>query len=163
MFDIPIHNETEFPLTSPILEQIKQDAVEYFGDSVRSIRVQYGIDRHAYNAKTGEIRYAFSPGDFGLHDTSGAIPDPYFSRGVPSIDDDTEEADEQLDEITYDEVDDDVDIEQEDETETSLEELGEDLEDIEDEEDVDIDALTEPFDEEDEEEEEFTYDEEEYN
>lgn len=160
MPDIPIHNETEFPLTSSILEQIKRDAVEYFGDSVRSIKVQYGIERHAYNAKTGEIRYAFSPGDFGLHDTVGSIPDPYFSRDVPSIDDETEDADEHLDEITYD----DVDVEQDDETETSLDDLDEDLEGVDDEEDVDLDALSGPFVEEDEaEEEEFTYDEEDYD
>lgn len=161
MPDIPIHNETEFPLTSSILEQIKRDAVEYFGDSVRAIKVQYGIERHAYNAKTGEIRYAFSPGDFGLHDTSSSGHDPYFSRDVPSIDDDTETTDENLDEITYDEVD----LEQENEAETSLDELDEDLESVDD--DVDIETLRGSFaaeeEEEEDEEEEFMYDEEEYN
>jgi hypothetical protein len=90
----------------------------------------------------------------------GSIPDPYFSRDVPSIDDDTEDADEHLDEITYD----DVDIEQDDETETSLDDLDEGLEGVDDEEDVDLDALSGPFvEEEEEEEEEFTYDEEDYD
>jgi hypothetical protein len=63
MPDIPIQNETEYTLTASILEQIRRDALEYFGDSVRAIRVQYGIDRHAFNARTGEMRYAFSPGE----------------------------------------------------------------------------------------------------
>ena len=56
MPDIPIHNETEYTLTASILEQIKRDALEYFGDAVRAIRVQYGSDRHAFNATTGEMR-----------------------------------------------------------------------------------------------------------
>jgi hypothetical protein len=32
--------------------------------------VQYGIARHAFNARTREVRYAFSPTDFGLFDTT---------------------------------------------------------------------------------------------
>ena len=35
MPDIPIHNETEYSLTTTMLEQIKRDALEYFGESVR--------------------------------------------------------------------------------------------------------------------------------
>ena len=73
-------------------EQIIRDAEEHFGEAVRSIRVQYGIERHAFNARTGEVRYAFSPNDFGLVDTTTTFPDTYYhAADIPSIDDDTEE------------------------------------------------------------------------
>ena len=91
MSDIPIQNETEYTLPPPILEQIKRDALEYFGESVNAIRVQYGIERHAFNAKSGEVRYAFSPSDFGLVDATTSFPDSFTRRAdVPSIDDDRE-------------------------------------------------------------------------
>lgn len=168
MPDISIHNETEFPLTASILEQIKRDALEYFGDSVRSIKVQYGIERHAFNARTGEIRYAFSPGDFGLLDTSASIPDPYFSRDVPRIDDDTDDtddADEEIDEISYDEVE----GEEDNAAETSLEDLDEDLDNVDEEEAASLDDLSGSFseinddDDEDEDDEEFMYSDDEYD
>jgi hypothetical protein len=92
MPDLPINNETEFSLTSTMLEQIKRDAIENFGEAVRSIKVQYGIERHAFNVRTGEVRYAFSPGDFGLVDTALSLPELYFHRSeIPTIDDDTAE------------------------------------------------------------------------
>jgi hypothetical protein len=91
MSDIPIQNETEYTLPPPILEQIKRDALEYFGESINAIRIQYGIERHAFNAKSGEVRYAFSPSDFGMVDASTSFPDSLTRRGdVPSIDDDRE-------------------------------------------------------------------------
>lgn len=91
MSDIPIQNETEYTLPPPILEQIKRDALEYFGESINAIRIQYGIERHAFNAKSGEVRYAFSPSDFGMVDTSTSFPDsPTRREDVPRIDDDRE-------------------------------------------------------------------------
>src|SRR5919197_3629931 len=92
MASIPIHNETDHPLTDDMMQQIIRDAQEHFGEDVRSIRVQYGIERHAFNARTREVRYAFSPKDFSLVDTSTAFPDTYYHPAdIPSIDDDTEE------------------------------------------------------------------------
>ena len=91
MSEIPIQNETDYTLPPPIIEQIKRDALEYFGESINAIRIQYGIERHAFNARSGEVRYAFSPSDFGLVDTSTAFPDnPARRDEVPSIDDDRE-------------------------------------------------------------------------
>lgn len=93
MPDIAIHNETDYDLTAPVLDQIKRDAYEYFGESIHSIRVQYGIERHAFNAKTGEVRYAFSPSDYGLLETS--IPDAYpLGLTLPTIDDDAEDVED---------------------------------------------------------------------
>ncbi len=91
MSDIPIQNETEYTLPPPILDQIKRDALEYFGESVNAIRIQYGIERHAFNARSGEVRYAFSPSDFGLVDATTSFPDSSTrTDDVPSIDDDRE-------------------------------------------------------------------------
>src|SRR5262244_1192715 len=92
MASIPIHNETDYTLTDDMTKQIIRDAQEHFGEDVRSIRVQYGIERHAFNARTHEVRYAFSPNDFGLVDTTTTFPDTYYHPAdIPSIDDDTEE------------------------------------------------------------------------
>jgi hypothetical protein len=155
MADVPIQNETEYSLTNTILDQIKRDAQEYFGDSLRSIRVQYGIDRHAFNARTGEMRYAFSPGDFGLVDTTVSFPDAYLHRDVPRIDDDTEDV---LDESAFD----DVDVEADDAVETSLESLAEDLDDVDEEEETRFTALSDDFEDEEIEDEnkDFLYDDE---
>ncbi len=91
MSDIPIQNETDYTLPPPILDQIKRDALEYFGESVNAIRIQYGIERHAFNARSGEVRYAFSPSDFGLVDTTASFPEGMArTDDVPSIDDDRE-------------------------------------------------------------------------
>ncbi|MGQ4808759.1 hypothetical protein NKDENANG_02147 [Candidatus Entotheonellaceae bacterium PAL068K] len=95
MSDIPIHNETEYAFTPDILDQIRRDAIEYFGDSIRAIRVQYGIERHTFNVRTREMRYAFSPRDFDLIDTTVLFPGVHFNRDAPSIDD--EDTDEKLD------------------------------------------------------------------
>jgi hypothetical protein len=91
MSDIPIQNETEYTLPPSILDQIKRDALEYFGESINAIRIQYGIARHAFNARSGEVRYAFSPSDFGMIDTTTSFPDGLArTDNVPSIDDDRE-------------------------------------------------------------------------
>jgi hypothetical protein len=50
MASIPIHNETAYTLTDDITQQIIGDAHEHFGEEVRAIRVQSGLERHALNA-----------------------------------------------------------------------------------------------------------------
>ena len=158
MASIPIHNETEYTLTDDMTKQIIRDAQEHFGEDVRSIRVQYGIERHAFNARTREVRYAFSPNDFGLVDTTTTFPDTYYHPAdIPSIDDDTEE---EVLPAAFDDVEvDDVD-EEEDRRETSLESLEEEFEADEDEEDEfpDLDDQFEDTEEEDS----FTYDDDDY-
>jgi len=66
MVSIPIANETPYTLTDAIRQDILHDAQEHFGDMVRSIRIQEGLERHIFNARTHQVRYAFSPTDFGL-------------------------------------------------------------------------------------------------
>ena len=147
MSDIPIVNETEYALTDLILKQIERDALEYFGESVRLIRIQYGIDRNAFNARSGELRYAFSPVDFGLEDNAIARSDLYFDGDVRSIDYDEDDALD--DEDDYE----DFDVEVDDETspETSLEAMAEELEDDDDDDVPSYQLLDEEFDEADEE------------
>jgi hypothetical protein len=152
MAGIPIHNETEYTLTDDMTKQIIRDAQEHFGEELRSIRVQYGIERHAFNARTREVRYAFSPNDFGLVDTTTTFPDTYYHPAdIPSIDDDTEE---ETSSAAFDDVETD---EEEDRRETSLESLEEGLEDEEDE-FPDLDNQFEDAEEEDS----FTYDDDDY-
>ena len=76
MVTIPIHNETDYALTEAMTTQILRDAQEHFGEEVRSVRVQSGIERHALNARTREVRYAFSPQDFGFDHTMPIAPEP---------------------------------------------------------------------------------------
>src|SRR5215467_8976640 len=76
MASIPIHNETDYPLTDAMTQQIIRDAQEHFGEEVRAIRVQSGLERHAFNARTHEVRYAFSPQDFGFGPTMPIAPEP---------------------------------------------------------------------------------------
>jgi hypothetical protein len=73
MASIPIHNETDYTLTEAMTQQIIRDAQEHFGEEVRAIRVQAGIARHAFNARTREVRYAFSPQDFGVGETMPTV------------------------------------------------------------------------------------------
>ena len=155
MASIAIQNETEYTLTEEMAEQIRRDAQEYFGESVRAIRVQYGIERHAFNARTGEVRYAFSPNDFGLVDTTTAFPETYYHPAdIPTIDDDTE-PEEELAPATFE----DVETEEEEPRETSLESLEEGMEEEEEE---DIPELDDPF-EDTEDEDRFIYDDDDYN
>lgn len=149
MPDIPIHNETTYSLNDTIYEQIRRDALEYFGESVRSIRVQYGIERHAFNAKTGEMRFAFSPSDFGVIDTSMTPEDMYYRpfSEIPTIDDDTQET---VIPQGFDEEDVEADEEEEEEGVVKhLSPLDEEEDEVDEEEIEDEDE-----DEEDEEEEE---------
>jgi len=155
MASIPINNETEYTLTDDMTKQIIRDAREHFGEEVRSIRVQYGIERHAFNARTREVRYAFSPNDFGLVDTTTTFPDTYYhAEDIPSIDDDTEE---EIIPTAFD----DVEVDDDDSRrETSLESLEEGLDDEEDEEE-ELPELADQFDEA-EEEDSFMYDDDDY-
>jgi hypothetical protein len=93
MASMPIHNETDYPLTDNMRQHIIRDVHEYFGAQVRSIRVQYGIARHAFNARTREVRYAFSPTDFGLFNTT-PLPETSASPvALPALNDALEEED----------------------------------------------------------------------
>ena len=76
MASIPIHNETDYTLTDDMAQQIIRDAQEHFGEEVRAIRVQSGLERHALNARTWEVRYAFFPQDFGFGPTMPIAPEP---------------------------------------------------------------------------------------
>lgn len=160
---IPIYNETEYALTPEISQQITREAQEYFGESIRAIRVQYGIERHAYNARTGEVRYAFSPSDYGLIDTTTAFPETYFQReDIPSIDDDETEA--ALATTSFeDSATDDDDEEEEEPRETSLESLEEDEFDDEEEEEAGFLDLEDQFEENDDDDNGFVFDEDDFN
>lgn len=81
MPDIVIHNETRLDLPLWVLEDIKLEVVEYFGERVRNIRVQSGIARHTYNYKTGDVRYAFF-----LHDHEACTPETRTDISEPSLD-----------------------------------------------------------------------------
>jgi len=156
MASIAIQNETEYTLTEEMAEQIRRDAQEYFGEAVRAIRVQYGIERHAFNARTGEVRYAFSPNDFGLVDTTTTFPETYYHPAdIPTIDDDTD-PEEALGSATFE----DVETDEEEPHVTSLESLEEGVEEEEDE--AEFPGLGNQF-EDAEDEDSFIYDDDEYN
>jgi hypothetical protein len=117
MASMPIHNETDYLLTDTICQHIIRDAQEHFGERIRSIRVQYGIARHAFNARTQEVRYAFSPTDFGLVPTISlpetatspvsfpARNDALEEEDVFTLDDPIEDADEDEEDSALDNED----------------------------------------------------------
>src|SRR5919109_356372 len=76
MASIPIQNDTDYPLTDDMTQQIIRDAQEHFGEEVRAIRVQSGLERHALNARTWEVRCAFFPQDFGLGPPMPTVHEP---------------------------------------------------------------------------------------
>ena len=89
---IPIHNETEYDLTPLMLDHIRRDAMEYFGETIRVIRVQSNIERLAFNAKTGALRYPFFPSDYGFDDAITPTSESELSKARgPSIDDNLED------------------------------------------------------------------------
>src|SRR5262252_4413302 len=93
MASIPIHNETDYPLTDDMTQQIIRDAQEHFGEEVRAIRVQSGLERHALNARTWEVRYAFFPQDFGLVHPMPTVHEPSVtSADLPTMDEEREAA-----------------------------------------------------------------------
>jgi len=95
MVNIPIHNETTYTLTDVMTLEILRDAHDHFGEEVHAIRVQSGLARHAFNARTREVRYAFSPQDFGLGHTMPLVQEPPRSRRrSPRRVEETEETEE---------------------------------------------------------------------
>ncbi len=153
MASIPIHNETAYTLTDDITQQIIGDAHEHFGEEVRAIRVQSGIARHALNARTREVRYAFFPQDFGLGHTMPTAQEPLdLSAALPTIDDEPEAA---LIPAPFEDVEVEEDMEP---LETSLDSLdaGQD-----DEEEDDVFTLDDPVEDADEDEEDNLFDHEE--
>ena len=151
MASIPVHNETEYTLTDEMTQQIIRDAQEHFGEEVSSIRVQPGIERHAFNARTHEVRYAFSPQDFGLGHTMPIAPEPRppemprSRRRPPQRDAETEDE-------SVPAPFEDVEVEEEDmePLETSLESLDEGQDDEEEDDVFTLDAPVEDPDEDDE-------------
>src|SRR5881398_544596 len=92
MVNIPIHNETTYTLTDVMTLEIIRDAHDHFGEEVHAIRVQSGIARHALNARTREVRYAFSPQDFGLGHTMPTVQEtPRSRRRSPRREEEREE------------------------------------------------------------------------
>jgi len=134
-------------------QQIIRDAQEHFGEEVRAIRVQSGIERHALNARTREVRYAFSPQDFGFGHTMPIAPElqtseqPRARRRSSRSDAEPEAA---ILPAPFEDVEEDQEDEEDTEPlETSLESLDEGQDDEED--DVfTLDAPVEDMDEDDE-------------
>jgi hypothetical protein len=147
MASIPIHNETDYMLTDDMMQHIIRDAQEHFGEEVRSIRVQSGIARHALNTRTREVRYAFFPQDFGLVHAMPTVQEPSaYAADIPNIDAEPEEA---ILPASFE----DIEVEEEDmePLETSLESLDEGREDDEEEDDgFKLDDPVEDTDEDDE-------------
>src|SRR5215470_6079763 len=149
MARIPIQNETDYPLTDDMMQQIIRDAQEHFGEEVRAIRVQSGIERHALNARTREVRYAFFPQDFGLGYTMPMVQEHAASvADLPTRDEETEDA------ILPGPFEDVADVEEDEEDmeplETSLESLDEGQDDEEEDDVFKLDAPVEDMDEDDE-------------
>jgi hypothetical protein len=149
MASIPIQNETDYTLTDDMTQQIIRDAQDHFGEEVRTIRVQSGIDRHALNARTREVRYAFSPQDFGLGHTIPIVQEHSASvTGLSSIDEEPEVA---IIPAPFEDVEDvEEDGEDMEPLETSLENLVEGQDDEEEDDVFTLDAPVEDTDEDDE-------------
>ena len=154
MVDIPIHNETDYPLTDDMTQYIIRDAQEHFGEEVRSIRVQSGLERHAFNARTREVRYAFFPQDFGLVHTMPTDQEPLDHLApLPHIDTEPEEA---ILPASFE----DIEVEDLEPLETSLESLDEGRDDEEEDEEADFFKLDDPVDDAEEDEEDNLFDDE---
>jgi len=157
MASIPIQNETDYTLTDDMTQQIIRDAQDHFGEEVRTIRVQSGIDRHALNARTREVRYAFSPQDFGLSHPMPMVQEhPASVADLPTIEEETDDA---ILPVPFADV---ADVEEDEEDmeplETSLESLDEGQDDEED-----VFTLDAPVEDTDEDEEDNVLDDEEEN
>src|SRR5215467_12564747 len=153
MARIPIQNETDYPLTDDMTQQIIRDAQEHFGEEVRAIRVQAGIERHAFNARTHEVRYAFSPQDFGLGPTMRIAPEPHTpetprSRRRPLQREAEPEA--ALLPASFEDVEEDEEGEEIEPIETSLESLDEGQDDEEGDDFFKLDDPVEDTEEDDE-------------
>ena len=154
MVNIPIHNETDYALTDDMTQHILRDAHDHFGEEVRAIRVQSGIARHALNARTREVRYAFFPQDFGLGHTMPTVQEtPRSRRRSPRRE---EEREEEILPATFEDVE--VDAEAMEPLETSLESLDQGQD--EEEEADDFFKLDNPVEDADEDEEDNVLDDE---
>jgi hypothetical protein len=147
MASISIQNETDYTLTDDMMQYIIRDAQEHFGEEVRAIRVQSGIARHALNARTREVRYAFSPQDFGLGYPMPTIHESFDpSAVIPIID---EEPEAVLFPVPFEDVEEDEEAVQEP-LETSLESLDEGQGDEEEDDVLTLDYPVEDVDGDDE-------------
>ena len=146
MVSIPIHNETDYTLTEAMTQQIIRDAEEHFGEEVHAIRVQAGLARHALNVRTREVRYAFSPQDFGFGQTIPTVQETPQSRRRSSRSQ-AEPATAILP-APFEDVEVEENIEP---LETSLESLDEGQDDEEEDDVFTLDAPVEDTDEDDEE------------
>ena len=145
MASISIHNETDYTLTDDMTKQIIRDAQEHFGEEVRAIRVQSGIERHAFNARTREVRYAFSPQDFGLGHLMPTVHEPLdHSAALSDMDEEPEAASIPA---PFEDVEEDEEIEP---IETSLESLDEGQDDEEEDDFFKLDDPVEDAEEDDE-------------
>ena len=158
MASIPIHNETDYTLTDDMTQYIIRDAHEHFGEEVRAIRVQAGIERHAFNARTREVRYAFSPQDFGFGPTMPIAPEPQTpetprSRRRPPQRD--EEPAASRIPAPFEDVE---DVEEDEEDMESLETSLESLDEGQDDEEEDVFTLDNPVEDADEDDEDDLFD-----
>jgi hypothetical protein len=151
MASIPIQNETDYTLTEVMTQQIIRDAQEHFGEEVHAIRVQSGIERHAFNARTREVRYAFSPQDFGFGQTMPIAPEPRTPE-PPRARRRSSRSDAEPEAALIPAPFEDVEVEEEDmePLETSLESLDEGQDDEEEDDVFTLDAPVEDTDEDDE-------------
>jgi len=117
-----------------------QNTTVEFGEEVHAIRVQSGLARHALNARTREVRYAFSPQDFGFGHTVPTVQEPPRSRRrSPRRDEETEAA---ILPVPFEDVK--MDVEAMEPLETSLESLDAGRDD--DVEEADVFTLDNPLD-----------------
>ena len=143
MVNIPIHNETTYTLTDVMTLEILRDAHDHFGEEVHAIRVQSGLARHALNARTREVRYAFSPQDFGFGHTMPLVQEPPRSRRrSPRRNEETEETKAAILPVPFEDVK--MDVEAMEPLETSLESLDAGRDD--DVEEADVFTLDNPLD-----------------
>ena len=151
MASIPIQNETDYTLTDDMTQQIIRDAQEHFGEEVRAIRVQSGLERHAFNARTHEVRYAFSPQDFGFGHTMPIAPEPRTSEQLRARRRSSRSDAEPEAAIIPASFEDVEDVEEDTEPiETSLESLDEGQDDEEEDDFFKLDEPVEDADEDDE-------------
>jgi hypothetical protein len=108
--------------------------------------VQSGIERHALNARTWEVRYAFFPQDFGLGPTMPVVQEPFTpSAAFPTRDEAPEAA---ILPAPFEDVEEDQ--EDMEPLETSLESLDEGQDDEEEDDVFKLDAPVDDMDEDDE-------------
>jgi hypothetical protein len=150
MASIPIHNETDYTLTEAMTQEIIRDAEEHFGEEVHAIRVQAGLARHALNVRTREVRYAFSPQDFGFGQTRPIAPEPRTSE-EPRARRRSSRSDAEPEVAIIPAPFEDVEVEEDMEPlETSLESLDEGQDDEEEDDFFKLDNPVEEADEDDE-------------